>query len=120
VRGLTIIVVEASPERFRAALSIAAAQAALGWRARIFIQGEAVGLLRPPLQSFRDEAHQKAGLPTLAMLFDEALDLGAEVIACQSGLLLCNMEAEELDDRIQFGGLVSILQTTANDRVLCV
>ena len=45
MRGLTILVAAADPERFHAALSLAAAQAALGGRARLHLQGEAVALL---------------------------------------------------------------------------
>ena len=120
MRGLTIIVAEASPERFRAALTVAAAQAALGARARIFMQADAVGLLKPPIASAADEAHEKAGLPGLAVLLDEALGFGIELIVCQSGMLLCNIEARDLDARMSYGGLVSLMQSLENDRLLAL
>ncbi|HET8612848.1 MAG TPA: DsrE family protein [Sphingomonas sp.] len=120
MRGLTIIVADMSSERFRTALGLAAAQAALGGRARVFCQGEAVSVLRPPIQGMEDDAHEDAGLPTLAMLFEEALGLGVELIACQSGLQLTNTDAATLDRRITFGGLVSLMQTLGEDRLVSV
>ena len=120
MRGLTIIVADCSSERFRTALSIAAAQVALGGPAHIFCQGEAVALLRPPIQGIEDDAHIDAGLPTLAALFEEAIDLGVTITACQSGLLLANTDAATLDRRIAFGGLVSVMQALGESRLLCV
>lgn len=120
MRGLTIVLADLSSERFRAALSIAAAQAALGGRARLFCQGEAVAVLRPPIQGMEDDAHEDAGLPVLATLFEEAISLGVTVIACQSGLTLTNTDARTLDKRIEYGGLVSLLQSLSDDRLICV
>lgn len=117
--GLTIIVAENAPERFRAALSIAAAQAALGGAARVFLQGEAVALLAGDAAP-GDAAHAAAGLPTLSVLLGEAMGLGVAVIACQSGLHLAGLDAAALDPRIATGGLVSLIQTLAEDRLVCV
>jgi predicted peroxiredoxin len=118
VRGLTIIVCDSSPARFRAALELSAAQAALGGSARIFVQGAAVSLLRPPVRCDDDEAHAGAGLATLAQLLGEALELGAAIIVCQSGLALTRTDAEALDPRIEAGGLVSLMQALGEDRLL--
>jgi predicted peroxiredoxin len=120
VRGLTVVLVEASSERFRAALTLAAAQAALGGSARLFCQGEAVALLRPPIRAAADERHEEAGLPALAGLFEEALGLGVELIACQSGFALTGTDAEALDPRIEAGGPVSVMQTLGDDRLLLI
>lgn len=120
MRGLTIVVADLASERFRAALSIAAAHAALGGRTRMFCQGEAVALLRPPIQGMEDDGHEDAGLPVLAEVFEAALDLGVELTACQSGLVLTNTDAATLDRRIAFGGLVSIMQSLGDDRLVVV
>lgn len=120
MRGLTIVVADLSSERFRAALTLAAAQAALGGKARVFCQGEAVAVLRPPVQGMEDDAHEDAGLPVLAELFEEALALGVELIACQSGLTLTNSNAGTFDPRIGFAGPVAVLQTLGDDRLLVV
>ncbi len=119
MRGLTIILAEAAPERFRTALSIAAAHAALGGGARLFLQAEAVALLAP-MAAPGDAAHAAVGLPTLATLLDESLGLGVAIVACQSGLHLTGVAADALDPRVQFGGLVSVMQDLGDDRLLCV
>ena len=117
VRGMTIVLVEPAPERFRGALTLAAAQAALGGRTRLFCQGAAVALLVPPIGAPGDVRHAAAGMPTLPELFEEALGLGIEFIACQSGLHLTGTDASTLDPRIAVGGPVSVLQTLGEDRL---
>jgi predicted peroxiredoxin len=118
LRGLTIVVAEASPGRFRTALTMAAAQAALGGSARLFLDGAAVALLKPPLGDDDEATYRQAGLPTLSELLDEAFGLGATVMACQSGLLLADVEAAALDPRIGYGGMVGLLQQLGDDRLV--
>jgi predicted peroxiredoxin len=118
MRGLTLIVTR--PSGFRVALELAAANAALGARARVFCQGDAVATLSFPLHDRRDANHASAGLPTLTELLEDAFGLSVEIIACQSGLALIGMTADMLDPRITFGGPVSILQTLEEDRLAVV
>ncbi len=120
MRGLTIVVAAAEPIRFRTALELAAATAALGGHARLFLQGGAVALLRPPIVDAGDAAHAASGLPTLAALLEEALGLGVEIVACQSGLQLTAIDAGALDGRIGFGGLVSLLGELGEDRLVAL
>jgi predicted peroxiredoxin len=120
VRGLTVIVTVRDPERLRAGLTLAAANAALEGRTRLFCQGEAVASLSPATPVSGDAEHRGAGLPTLAQLLDEALGLGVAIIACQSGLALMHIPADTLDPRIAFGGPVSVLQTLGEDRLLAL
>ncbi|MDB5736789.1 MAG: hypothetical protein JWO65_457 [Sphingomonas bacterium] len=117
MRGLTLIVTK--PASFRAALELAAANAALGGRARVFLQGEAVGALAPLIDQ-HDARYAACGMPTLAELFAAALDLTVEIIACQSGLALMGLTAATLDPRVTFGGPVSVLQTLGDDRLAVV
>lgn len=112
MRGLSIIVATADAERFRAALVSAAALAALGGDARLFLQLDAVALLRAPIVAPADPAHAAAGLPTLAALLDDALALGVTLTACQSGLALCGMDASALPAGIETGGPVAFLRET--------
>lgn len=116
LRGLTVVVAE--PRRLRVALELAAAQAALGGRARAFCHGEAVAALALPMREPHDDDYAAAGLPTLATLFEEAHALGVELIACQSGLHLMGVDLHLLDPRISTGGLVSVIQTLDEDRLL--
>lgn len=110
MRGLKLVILTPDAERFRGALTVAAAHAALGGDAALFLQLDAVALLRPPLAAPQDAAHGAAGLPTLAALLDEALALGVVVTACQSGLALTGLDAAALDPRIHTGGAVGFLQ----------
>ncbi len=114
MRELRIIVTTADAERFRGALMLAAAQAALGGGAEMFLQLDAVALLRAPIEAERDAAHVAAGLPTLAALIDEALALGVTVTACQSGLALCGMDIADLPAGVDVGGPVGVLQKTGD------
>lgn len=118
MRGLTIIVASADPARLHAALSLAAAQAALERPARIFLQADAVTLLREPITAPDDARYAAAGVPTLGQLLGEATALGVEVIACQSGLALAGMTAEDLPKGIETGGLVGVLSRSGDDQLM--
>ncbi|WP_414902853.1 hypothetical protein ACMT1E_06545 [Sphingomonas flavalba] len=101
MRGLTLIVLTADRERLDAAIAIASAAAALGGRARLYLHDRAVTLL--------------PGAP-----LDDALALGVEVIACQSGLAAAGLALDTLDPRIAGGGLVSLLAGADDDRITTV
>lgn len=118
--GLTLIVAGADPRRFHAALSIAAASAASGAATRVYLDGDAVLLLVPPIKSPDDDRHRTNGLPTLAQLLDESLDLGVRLICCQSGLAMAGIDAESLDPRMEVGGLVGLLSALGDDRLVAI
>jgi len=118
MRGLTIIVAGRDTARLRSALGMAAAQAALGGPARLFLDGSAVALLRAPIAEADDADYRAAGLPTLGELVDTGLALGARIILCQSGLALAGLTAAMLDPRFETGGMTSILATLGDDRLV--
>ncbi len=120
MRGLTIVVADASPERFRTTLNLALAAAALGSRVRVFLDGAAVALLRPPIRANEDAAYVAAGLPGLATLCAEALDAGIRLILCQTGLAMTGAEAHDHDARVEFAGMVSLLADLGEDRLVVV
>lgn len=120
MRGLTLIVAGADARRLHAALSMAAASAAGGAATRVHLHGDAVVLLAPPLRAPDDDRHRMAGLPTLAQLLDEALGLGVHLICCQSGLAMTGIAADAIDPRIEIGGLVGLLASLGDDRLLTV
>lgn len=115
MRPLLLIVATADAERLRGALTLAAAQAALGGDATIFLQLDAVALLRQPISAPRDAAHRAAGLPDLAALLEESLALGVRTIACQSGLAMAAMDAADLPQGIATGGPVGLLQDMGDE-----
>lgn len=115
MRPLRIVVATADAERLRGALVLAAAQAALGADAALFLQLDAVALLRAPIAAPRDDAHRAAGLPVLAALLDDALSLGVAIIACQSGMALAGLTADALPADVEIGGPIGFLQQTGDD-----
>ena len=99
--GLGIIVAGIDATRFRTALTLAAAQAALGGRARILLDSGAVTLAAMP--------HD---------LLDSCFELGAEVMLCQSGLAEAGLDAAALDPRFSYGGMVGWLADLGAERLL--
>jgi predicted peroxiredoxin len=118
--GLRIALLTPDAERLRGALTLAAAHAALGGPATIFLQHEAVDLLAQPITAPRDETHAAAGLPRLAALVEDALALGVEILACQSGLALAGLALSDLDPRIAASGPLAFLRSLAPDDRLVV
>ncbi|HEY6916121.1 MAG TPA: DsrE family protein [Allosphingosinicella sp.] len=110
-QGLTIIVAVQEPARFHAALSLATANAALDRPTRIFLQADAVAPLRPPVTAPDDARYAAAGLPSLGTMLTEALGLGVQITACQSGLALACMAATDLPPGVEVSGLVDMLRS---------
>ncbi|MET0239257.1 MAG: peroxiredoxin [Sphingobium sp.] len=119
-RPLLLIATTGDAERLRGGLTLACAEAALGGTVRMFLQLDAVALLKAPVEGPRDEAHAAQGLPVLAALIEDALELGVAVIACQSGLALADMDAAMLDARVIIGGPVGVLAAMGVDERLVV
>ncbi|MGC6328758.1 DsrE family protein [Rhizorhabdus sp. FW153] len=111
MRGLILLVASGDPERLHAALSLAAAAAASGRDTSVHLHELAVGLLAAPLIAPSDTRRQAVGLPTLAQIFEEALELRVVVSVCQSGLALHDLSLDRLDARIDVRGPVSIVTT---------
>lgn len=99
--GLGIIVTGMDPARFRSALTLAAAQAALGGRVRILFDGESVSLAAVPGE-----------------LLDTCFELGATVTLCQTGLAEAGLDAATLDPRFDYGGMVGWLAALGEDRLV--
>lgn len=115
MRPLTIVVTTADAERMRGALTLAAAQAALGGGATLFLQQDAVALLREPIGAPGDARHRDAGLPTLVRLMEDAMALGVAIVACQSGMDLAGLRGTDLPPGVSGGGPVSLLQALPDD-----
>jgi hypothetical protein len=101
VTGLGIIVADADEVRFRTALTLAAAQAALGGRARILLDSGAVPLASTPNP-----------------LLESCFELGAEIMLCQSGLAEAGLDASALDPRFSYGGMLGWLADLGADRLV--
>lgn len=117
MRGLTILAATADIERFRAALSLACAHAALGGATRLYCHEAAVALLVPGADA-GDDALAARGLATRAQLLAEALDGGVTLIACQTGLAAQGIAFDTLAPGVESGGLVSLLAALNDDRLV--
>jgi predicted peroxiredoxin len=117
MRGLTILVATADLERFRAALSLACAHAALGNPARVYCHEAAVTLLVPGNDP-NDAALAGKGLASRAQLLAEARESGVTLIACQTGLAAAGIAFDMLASGTEPGGLVSLLATLGDDRLV--
>ncbi len=109
MRGLTIVVAGADTDRLRAALTMACAAAALGGRARVYLHEAAVG-------AFATDASGPAGQPTLGELRTIAADSSVEIVACQSGLALAGVTADDLG--VGGGGMIELLASLGDDRLV--
>lgn len=101
MKGLAIIVAGADPARYRTALTLAAAHAALGGRTRLLLDSVAVRL------AVSEEA-----------LLESCFELGVAVTLCQSGLADAGLEAALLDPRFRYGGMVGLLAELGDDRLV--
>ena len=102
MRGLTIVVASADADRWKAALGMASAQAALGARTCLFLDAAAV-----PLLGRNSDA-----------VFETALELGVRLIACQTGMAQAGLAMTQLDQRIEAGGMTSLLAGLGDDRLV--
>lgn len=100
MRGLTLLIATADSARLRAALTLAAASAALGGRTRVYFHEDAVPLL-------------VTGEPLIAT----AMESGATLIACQTGLAVAGLEATALPEGVEAGGLIGLLADLGDDRL---
>lgn len=117
--GLNIIVAVADDRRLYAALETAMAAAALGHSVRVFLQGEAVALLRAPVSFAGDGPRQAAGHPDLAWMVEEAIAMEVGLFVCQSGMALVGMAATELAPQVRAAGLMSFMaEAGAEDRMI--
>lgn len=117
MRGLTLIVATGDVERFRAALALACAHAALGGQARVYAHEAAVPLLVPGADP-DDSALPAHGFATRAQLLAEAHQAGVSLIACQTGLAAAGLSFDALAAGTEPGGLISLMAELGDDRLV--
>jgi len=117
MRGLTILIPTPDRVRFRAALSLACAQGALGARVRLFCHEEAVSLLADRADLDHADLAER-GLPAIPDLIAAARDIGVTLMVCQTGLSAAALGAEDLYSGVETGGAVGVLATLDDDRLL--
>ena len=113
MQALSIVVASADEGRFRSALELAAANAALDRPTRLFLQAQAV-------RALMERGHAAEGMPSPQEMLDEAIALGVQVSACQSGLALTGLDSSALPNGVETEGLVSFLAARRDDQLLVV
>lgn len=117
--GLVIIIATDDVSGFRAALTVATAQAALGGGVRVYCHEASVPLLAHGARD-DDETDQldASGLPDRRALIRIACESGVTLIACQTGLAIAGLALADLAAGVEAGGLVGLLATLGGDRLL--
>lgn len=119
--GLVIIVATGDPERFRTAMTIATAQAAVGGAVAVYCHEGSVALLaRTPRADDRTDTLTAAGLPDRRALIALASETGVRLIACQTGLALHDLALADLVPDVESGGLVGLMATLGDSRLIAV
>ena len=113
MHGLTILVATGDAERFHAALTYAAAAAAMGTATKLHLHEGAVALLTH-FSAPKDEVRAAAGLPTLTEIWREALALGVQISVCQSGLVLAGLTMTDLHPSLEAQGPIGVLADDGN------
>ncbi len=121
MKGLAIIVASRDPVRFRAALTLAVAQAALGSKVRLYCHEASVALLARAERTDDDTAPLTAnGLPDRHGLIAMALAGGVILIACQTGLAVAGLAMGDLAAGVEAGGMMALLANLGDDRLVTV
>ena len=117
--GLAIIVSTADQARFRAAMTLALTQSALGGRVRVYAHETAVPMLARSVRADDDsDTLAENGLPDRLDLIAIALEADVAVIACQTGMAIAGLAVEDLVDGVESGGLMSVMATLGDDRLV--
>lgn len=117
--GLSIILTTADPARFRAGLTLALTQSALGGRVRVYAHETAVSMLARDVRPDDDsDALAANGLPDRLDLIAIALEADVKVIACQTGMAIAGLGIDDLADGVEAGGLMGVMTTLGDDRLV--
>ena len=117
--SLTILLAAEDAPRARAALSLALAQAALGGRVRLYAHERAVAaLVAVPRADDDSVVLAESGLPDRCAMLTMAVESGVTLIACQTGLAMTGLTIGDLAQGIEAGGLVGLLATLGDDRLV--
>lgn len=117
--SLTIILAAEGAPPARAALSLALAQAALGGRVRLYAHERAVAaLVAVPRADDDSVVLADSGLPDRCAMLTMAVESGVTLIACQTGLAMTGLTIGDLARGIEAGGLVGLLATLGDDRLV--
>lgn len=108
-RPLAVIIGTTAHDRAHAALSLAAASAALGRDVALYLHADAARLMDAAFHCAEDARFAAAGVPTIGELLASVIELGVAITICQTGLALNGLAADTLPGPAEAGGLVDFL-----------
>lgn len=119
VSDIAIIIATTAPARFRAALTLALTQAALGGRVRVYVHEDAVPMLaRHPRADDESDRLAENGLPDRLDLIAIALEADVEIAACQTGMAIARLDIDDLVPGVEAGGMMALMSSLGSDRLV--
>jgi uncharacterized protein len=120
LQPLTLIIAEPRDERVWTAFSLAASAAAQGRSVTVFLSGHAAVIGLNSYHAPGDSKRSAYCVATVAELFESCLELGARIIACQTGLHLVEHSAEDLHIAVEAAGLMTALAAHGNAQIIVI
>lgn len=117
---LAIIVAEPRDERVWAAFSLAASAQVAGRRVGLFLSGHAAEIAARHWSGPGEKKRRAYCVPTIADLWDSLDELGVAITVCQTGMHLCELEADALRPGCDPGGMVGFLLAHKGAEVVVV
>jgi predicted peroxiredoxin len=120
VNALAILLVEPRDDRVWAAFSLAASAQVAGRRVQLFLSGAAAEIAARGWQAAGEKKRRAYCVPTIADLWDSLDELGVPITVCQTGMHLCELEADALRPGCEPGGMVGFLLTLKGAELVVV
>jgi peroxiredoxin family protein len=119
---LGILLVSGAHDRAHAAISLAAAAMALGRQVTIFATGRGCRALLEDWSALDDCGHDAIlrghGVPGFGILRDSAQQMGARLIACETGLKGEVLSAAALAPNVEIAGLATFLEAVGQGQIV--
>ncbi len=121
-RTLGILLISGTHERAHYAFVMAAAAAAMGRRVIVFATNDGCRALVEDWSRLdgagRDAAVRQLGVAGLAELRDAAAELGVRRLACDAGIRLAGIEADELAEGVEVAGVPTFLDAVGTGQIV--
>jgi len=121
-RTLGILLISGTHERAHYAFVMAAAAAAMGRRVIVFATNDGCRALVEDWSRLdgagRDAAVRQLGVAGLGELRDAAAELGVRRLACDAGIRLAGIEADELAEGVEVAGVPTFLDAVGGGQIV--
>ncbi|HME24530.1 MAG TPA: DsrE/DsrF/DrsH-like family protein [Acetobacteraceae bacterium] len=119
---LGILLLSGTHDRAHYAFVLASGAAAIGRRVIVFATNAGCHALLADWSGLagadRDERVRAAGVAGLAELREATRDMGARLIACESGLRVEGLDAAELTPGVEVAGIVTFLEAVGGGQIV--